>query len=100
VENGDLWRHLGENEDSERVLQYPVANTKLQLEDLMVLGIVNRKIEAETQEDEDDHYRKQETTPYFWKLSEKCQELIRTSEIYDVEDDSWEFGEERVDLNK
>lgn len=81
---------------------YPVQTTKLQLEDLMVLNLVNRKIEGVSSEDEDSYHRKQDaTTPYFWKVSDKCCDLIRTSEIYDLQDDSWDFNiEKEEELNK
>jgi hypothetical protein len=43
---------------------------------------------------------KTETTPYCWRLSDHCCELIRTSEIYDTGDDSWDFNlDEAEDLN-
>jgi hypothetical protein len=81
---------------------YPTTTTKLQLEDLMVLNLLDRKFEDSSSQDDDVYgYRKSETTPYCWRLSDHCCELIRTSEIYDTGDDSWDFNlDEAEDLNK
>jgi hypothetical protein len=91
-----MWRKriFGNRWEQPRTLSgyfnYPSQTTKLHLEDLMVLNLVERKIEGVPlvpSEDADSYHRKQGTTaPYFWQLSERCCELIRSSEIY--EDDS------------
>ncbi len=79
---------------------YPVSTSKFQLEDLMVLGLVDRKIEGNSSEDEDDRYRRQETTPYYWRLSDRCCDLIQSSGVYDTKDESCEFNLGNERLNK
>jgi len=80
---------------------YPVQTTKLQLEDLMILRLMDRKIEGSSEEHEDGGFRRSDATnPYYWRLSERCVDLIKTSGVYDVEDDSWDFSTNEVELNK
>ena len=95
---GDSWENT-------RILSgffnYPTMTTKLQLEDLMILNLLDRKFEGSSSDDDSYGYRKSETTPYYWSLSNHCRELIQTSEIYDAGNDEWEFGlDEARDLNK
>ena len=103
----EMWEReiTGDSWEKTRTLSgyfsYPVTTTKMQLEDLMILGLVNRKIEDGSSGDEDGPYRRQDTTPYYWRLSDKCCDLIRTSEIYDLQDDTWVFNmENEENLNK
>ena len=101
-----MWRMemLGDSWEKTRTLSghfsYPVTTTKMQLEDLMILKLANRKDMEDSPEDEDSSYRKQEVRPYYWQLSDKCCELIKTSEVYDIEDDSWDFGTDEEGVNK
>lgn len=65
---GGIWettKKIGES------LRYPVTTVKIQLEDLMVLGLIDQ-----------DNSGGGTTAPYAWKLSDRCCELIRSSEVY------------------
>ena len=94
---GELWE---KTRTLSGYFSYPVSTTKMQLEDLMILKLINRKDMGESSGDEDSNYRKQETRPYYWQLSDKCCQLIKTSEVYDIEDDTWNFGTDEENLNK
>lgn len=67
---GGVWE---KTKDISECFHYPVTTTKLQLEDLMVLGLVERRL---------DNIGGGATAPYLWTLSDRCCELIRLSEVY------------------
>jgi hypothetical protein len=58
-------------------INYPVQTAKLCLEDLMILRLVDRS-------NEDEHAG--ETTPYLWKLSDHCCDLMTETEIFALQD--------------
>jgi hypothetical protein len=58
-------------------LNYPVATAKLQLEDLMILRLLDRK---------NEDYHVGETAPYLWKLSDHCCSLLLETELFGLED--------------
>jgi len=72
---GDRWeklRALGE------LFKSPVATIRLYLEDLMMLGLVERKVEGEQRS-----YSDSDKVPYLWRLSENCCDLIQGSGVYE-----------------
>ncbi len=65
-----------------KLLNCPTPTTRIYLEDMMMVELLNRKIQGEDDEG-DDSWKMKETTPYLWQLSDKCVELINKSEAYE-----------------
>lgn len=59
------------------LIELPTTTVRLLLEDLHVLGLMNRKME-----DEESDKRQ----PYFWQLSNTCIELIQEAELFKQDD--------------
>jgi len=57
----------------------PTETVKRYLEDLWMVGLLNRRIEGE---DADDDTWKVRNTPYFWNLSKRCIESIEKSGVF------------------
>lgn len=57
----------------------PTATIRIYLEDLTILGLSERRLDGEYLGDS-------EKAPYFWRISEKCCDLIQCSEVYDEEE--------------
>lgn len=75
-----------------KLLNCPTQTARIYLEDMMMVGLLNRKIQGEDNE-EDDSWKTKQTAPYLWQLSGKCVELIQKSETYEVEDNAAEYDE-------
>ena len=65
-----------------KLLNCPTPTTRIYSEDMMMVELLNRKIQGEDDEG-DDSWKMKETTPYLWQLSDKCVELINKSEAYE-----------------
>ncbi len=63
-----------------RVLNCPSSTTRIYLEDLMMVGLLDRKIQGE--DEESDEWKTRETMPYLWRLSSECVELISQCGMY------------------
>ncbi len=82
--HGDRWettRYLA------KLINYPVPTAKLHLEDLMMLQLLNRRIQGQEVEDDSYNWKRSETSPYEWQLSEAGCKLIRDSGVYGAEED-------------
>jgi hypothetical protein len=66
-----------------RLLNIPTDTARRYCEDLMMVNLLNRKIEGEDQGDEGWKYSK---APYLWQLSTLSTDFIRNSEIYQFQD--------------
>ena len=75
-----------------KLINCPTTTARMYLEDLMMVGILNRKIQGEDI-DEDDSWKRRETTPYLWQLSDKCLGLIEKSETYKTGDEVEDYDE-------
>lgn len=78
-----------------KLIGAPTETTKRYLEDLWMLGLLNRRIEGE--DSEDDESWKIKKAPYSWQLSRKTIELIEMSEIYFS--NGHDFGIDDTDLD-
>lgn len=63
-----------------KLINCPTVTTRLYLEDLMLLGLINRRISGDD-DTEDDSWKLKDTNPYLWKLSDKCLDYLYKSEI-------------------
>jgi len=68
-----------------KLINTPTETAKRYLEDLWMVGLLNRHMEGE---DDNDEEWKTKKTPYSWQLSKKCIEFIEQSEIYLFDKDS------------
>jgi hypothetical protein len=64
-----------------RLINFPTPTARIYFEDLLMVGILNRRIEGEEIEG-DDTWKSNESKPYFWQLSERCVDLIQRSQIH------------------
>lgn len=72
---------MGNYQGIGRFINCPTPTARIYLEDMHLIDLLNQKIQGE--EDEGDTtWKRNETSPYLWQLSEKCLELIKGSEIY------------------
>ena len=54
-------------------MNIPAATTKLAVEDLMIVGVLNRIVDGEA-----------ERSPYKWQINDTAYEMITSSEVFEV----------------
>jgi hypothetical protein len=64
-----------------RLINCPTTTARTYFEDLMMVGLLDRRIQGEDEDGEE--WKTRETTPYLWKLSHECVDLIRRCKAYD-----------------
>lgn len=76
--HGDKWETT---KALARFINCPTPSVRIYLEDMLLVDLLKQRIQGE-EDDQDNSWKRTETSPYLWQLSGQCVNLIQQSEIY------------------
>ena len=72
----NVFEYMGEWQKTKDIadqVNIPASTTKIALEDLMIVGVLNRSVDGDS-----------ERSPYKWQINEKAYNMINKSEVFEV----------------